>query len=482
MTDLSRSRQRRGARRYGVLLDGGALTMVCVEGDEVVAADHLHRATPVEALSAWLAERRPREPVTVSLVAPSEETAEVQLSEGLGPDAMREVIRDRVSGHFAKDAGPFAVVARLREDETGVLARVAAIPQRLVEGLWRIAKPNVRFTLPAMTYTTDGLHLAICETSADLFLVDGGQVRESVALACGGRRADGGAESDLSEYADRVAEEVVQARNSWLRRRLDVAYDRVAVSGAAVPQEALGPAFLQRGIQVSVDRVTERLPGTAAVGEGDATVFDLALAAAAAVVDAGPVGYLDDVVRRRRRRAPALPGQPVEIDRRLRLALPIAVVAGVIAVAAAAIVPSLNGASTLDAAQSAHAQAQAEQAHYSADISLYHYNEQLKVAVTSQSPLPWGTIAPAIVATVPPGITLSNLSLTGQGQQVKVTAQATASQTSLIPRWLSTLQRRGIVPSVAGVSTGAGSSASSKSTAPGAASFTASFTVPRSFS
>lgn len=496
---------RKGQRRYGVLLDGGALTMVCLEGEQIVESDHLSRPTAVEALSAWLAERKPKGPVTVSLVAPSEETAEVALSDGLASDAMREVIRERVAGHFPKDAGPFAVVARLRHQDGGLLARVAAIPQRMIEGLWRVAKPNVRFTLPAMTYTTDGLHLAVCETSADLYLVTQGQVREAVALACGGRKsASEGEEPDLSEYADRVAEEVVQARNSWLRRRLDVAYDKVAVAGSAVPRAELTDAFRHRGIEVSADRITESLPDAAALPDGETGLLGLALALAAAVVDAGPIGYLDDVARRRRRVATA-PGEPVVIDTRLKRALPMVVGAGILAVAAAAIVPSLDGNSALSTAQTEHAAAVAQQAHYSGDIALYQYTQQLQVAVAAHQGLAWGKIVPAVVATVPQGITLSTLSLKAQGTMVKVTAQATAAQTSLVPKWLAILQRQHLDPSVAGVTTGSGSSSSggssgasssttsptsassspgassSSSAASGTASFTATFVVPGSY-
>jgi hypothetical protein len=497
----SARRPRKVQRRYGVLLDGGALTMVCLEGDTVIAAGHLTRPTPVEALSAWLAERKPRGQVTVSLVAPSEETAEVPLSAGLPSEAMREVIRERVAAHFPKDAGPFAVAARLREQDGGVLARVAAVPQKLVEGLWRVAKPNVRFTLPAMTFTTDGLHLAICETSADLYLVEQGQIREAVALGCGGRQpADGGTEPDLSEYADRVAEEVVQARNSWLRRRLQVAYDKILVSGSGVPESELGEAFRHRGVQVAVDPVAERLPDTGSLKQQDGGLLRWGLALAAAVVDAGPVGYLDDVTRRARRQK-TLPGEEVVVDGRLRKALPAVAAVGVLAIALAAIIPPLAGKRALDAAQSAHATALSQQAHYSYDIQLFQYNQRLQTAINSHHGLPWGTLVPAVLATVPQGITVNSLSLNGGAGSVRVTAQATAADPSLIPDWLAVLQGQHLNPTVSSVSTsGSGSSAATPSgttatTTPrpstqpvsaaggatGPAAFTATFTVPGNY-
>ncbi len=491
---------RRTQRRYGALLDGGSLTVVTLEGDRVVGSDTFSGATPVEVLATWLAEQKPRGPVTVSVVAPSEETAEVPLSAGLATQAMREIIRDKVAGHFPKDAGPFAVVARLKDQDGGVTARVAAIPQRLVEGLWRVAKPNVRFTLPAMTYTTDGLHLAVCETSADLYLVEGGQVREAVALGCGGRRpAEDRQEPDLSEYADRVAEEVVQARNSWLRRRIDVAYDRVLVSGSGIPQPELTEAFRHRGVQLSIDTVTDRPPDVSSVGGSDSNMLRLGLALAAAVVDAGPVGYLDDGTRRGHRRA--VTDQEGLVDKRLPKVLVGVVAVGILAAVAASVLPSLAGKQALESAQSAHARALSEQARYQNDIDLFQYNRALGEAVQQHQGLPWSTILPAIVSTVPAGVTLNTLAVNASGSSVKVTAEATAAPVSLVPQWLSVLQAKGLDPSVASVSTGQQASAtagasspttttvtappsgtSSKSSIPpGAAAFTVTFTVPGTF-
>jgi hypothetical protein len=252
-----------------------------------------------------------------------------------------------------------------------------------------------------------------------------------------------------------------------------VGSDSIYITGGAVPVEELQRSLTARGYRPDVDLVTDNLDLAGiqrAVGANRSATLRAVLAVAAAVSDAGPVGYLDRPGR-------ALAGvswkeatEHEDVDRRLRLALPITAIVAVIAVVAA-FIPAYLGHHTLGVAESAQAQAQAVKARYGSEIALYDYNHSLVQATSGNAGPSWGAIVPAVVATVPPGVSINTMNLLAQAGRVVVTATATAKDPALVPQWLANLARDHVEGSTAGITVDQS----------GDATFTTTFSVPRSF-
>jgi hypothetical protein len=149
----------------------------------------------------------------------------------------------------------------------------------------------------------------------------------------------------------------------------------------------------------------------------------------------------------------------------------VTVTSAALLVAVAVGLPSHLGSSAVSAAEHDHARTAALRAAYAPNIALRAFNNSLGDAATTDAGPLWDEVVPAILGTVPQGVSILTMDLVDRGPFISVTATASATSDALVPRWLEALRVHHIGASTSGVTVDAS----------GAANFTTTFTVPRSF-
>ena len=200
------------------------------------------------------------------------------------------------------------------------------------------------------------------------------------------------------------------------------------------------------------------------------------IAAAAAVAQIEDVGVLS---RPGRTPAPkkgksgslsSLTAKPAPAGlRRLAKVLP---VVAILVLVVGAVVPRVLGSMTLSKATSTHTSAQATAQRYQSQIAVYNYVTGLTVAKsTVASTIPWGTLLPAVFATAPSGLTITNMIVSSTSSTITFNTTVLAQPATALPQWLAVLQSKGVQATTTGFSVdGAGKATS-----------TVIFSVPRSF-
>lgn len=481
-------RPRAADRRYGVVLDGTVLTSATTERGKVVAAGTLIADSSHDALRRWWERVRPRGQVTVAVISDAAQVATVEVAQDVPPGLVRRHVESRLQSTSAGLSATFAVAARLPEGSGSSSTCVAAVPVEVMEELWQAGGAGVRYTVPAMAFTVGGLHLVVAHTASELVLVDGrsGQPVDSVLLASGGIAPDADP-ATRSAHAERVAEEVDRAIESWRRRGLPVDADIVHVTGGGATGEDLFGALALRGYRPRLDPVTDRLePDALAVLRSDPTaLLRCALAAAVAVCDPGPLGYLTPPGPRRtslptvharqwlqrvNHGASARTGLPTR--RRLRRSVLLGLVIAALGAACAAwIVPADIGSHTADVALARLQASSALERRLAPDISLATHDRWGAAQRARLAGPDWSTSIPAVLATLPAGVTIQTLDVNGEGDQLEMEVTATALNAGLVPLWLVQLAHAGVTASTPGVTVDRS----------GTATFTTTFGVPRGF-
>ena len=127
---------------------------------------------------------------------------------------------------------------------------------------------------------------------------------------------------------------------------------------------------------------------------------------------------------------------------------------------------------TLSTATSNHATAQAQAATYQNEIATYNYVEGLTVSkATAANTVPWGTLLPALAATEPSGLQITNMIVTSAGSTITFNASVVANPASTLPQWIATLEADHVQATTSGFSVDNSNKATS----------TVTFSLPRSF-
>lgn len=465
-----RLRRGRRRRRYGVVLDGPVLAAAVVEDGRVVATESVSGPGPAEVLAHWLRHSRPAGPVTVALVSGEEHTADLELPPGMPESLFRRRLEEGARAQFPRGAGPFAVTASI----AGRRARVIGVPARALADLWRHASRNLRFTLSPMTYSVAGIHLSVGSSATELHLVapdaDTGRpvLADSMVLGAGGLALEAGPD-EAGRHAEQVAQEVERALQSWRRRGLPVHGEQILVGGANAPYDLLSGSLAARGYRPELDPVAGGLDLAGieqACGPDRVGMLRSIQAAAAAITSLAPCALLEP---------PAGDGaSPVAVATRWtrrKAAFPLVAGASAVAMVACVAVPVELGRSALAGARRALAQAEATRSAYRDQISLYDYDAALRGAVAADRGAPWARIVPAVVATMPPPLTIQTMTLLDRSGLVGVTVTASGPDPGLFPQWLATLQHDHVDGSTTGVTVAPSSGATA----------TLTFTVPEDF-
>lgn len=479
-------RARHTGRRYGVVLDGTELTAVVTAQGRVLRSESLTGPNPPETLRTWLGRARPRGPVTAAVISGAERATAVELAPGVPPPLLRRHVESRVQSLW-NGADAVAVAARLpRRPGAARRAHVAAVPARVMDELW--PQRGVRYTVPAMAFTVPGVHLVAAASSCALVLVDrdddgSAAPEESVVLAAGGLEPGAPPGARLA-HAERVAEEVDRALESWRRRGYDVETDTVHVCGPGTSDE-LFAALAVRGHRTEVDVVTDQLDLhalRAAVAADRGAVLRSVLAAATAVCEPGPLGFLTPPggpdrggrarwPRGRRRGGTATESAEAAAARPRWWALAGAAAAGAALCLSALLVPGAVGSRTVAAARARQQGARRVVRAYRADLARYEADRALARAEHRLGGPRWATLVPAVEATVPAGVAVQTMALGVDGAAIAVRVTATALDPALVPQWLARLRARGVLASTPSVTVDR----------TGAATFTTTFRVPEGF-
>jgi hypothetical protein len=473
-------------RRYGLVLDGSVLTSATTERGKVVSVGTMAADSAHDALHRWWERVRPRGRVTVAVITETAQVASVEVAPDVPPALVRRHVESRLQSTSSGLPASFAVAARIPDGEGPSSACVAAVPVEVMEDLWRAERGSVRYTVPAMAYTIGGIHLVVAHSASELVLVDGTRREpvDSVLLASGGIVADADPD-ERRVHAELVAEEVDRAVESWRRRGHPIDSDVVHVTGAGVVGDDMFGALALRGYRPRLDLVSHRLDHDAlqVLRNDPATLLRCALAAAVAVCDPGPLGFLvppgprgtPQVAERIGRWVAGLAKGPTRsgtASTRIRVAAVAAVAAVVIGLAGAAwTVPASIGSRTAAAALARHQQAVDVEARLAPDITLARYN-RWSVAQRSRLAGPaWSRVVPAILGTVPPGVAVQSMTVTDSGDHLAVTVTANALDAGLAPVWLARLRVAHVEASTPGVTVDR----------TGVATFTTTFAVSRAF-
>lgn len=457
-------------RRYGILLDGGHLTAVTLDGSQAASIEQVQLDSPAAALGAWWAKVKPRDPVTVAVVSAQEEFAATEVDRAVPEDKLRRAIEAEVEGRFRRDLIPFAVAAHVAAASASPRrpVRVVGIPDREMAALWALQKDNLQFTVPAMAIAVDGIHLLAMRSSAELVCVSGGRVVDTFVLAAGGVPDTSAPGAPTAQYVRRLADEVGRVLNDWARSQLPVGHRQLFVTGpgALIPE-------LPREIQQTVgwtalpDSVTQGVdlrPLLAADGGRQTNLLYGAVAAAAGAVNLDPAAYLarpgTDSTSTGRRRDP-----DASVSRIRRATAAVAGI-GVVAAIGVIAVPSITGHMTLAHAQSTHQAAQVQVSRLTPDIEVYTFDHELGQVKTHD--VKWAPLLTAVEDSLPGGVSIQTLKAAQQGDTVAVSATASASAATLVPQWLTTMTAKHWAPQTDGVTI-----ASS-----GVTTFSVTFTVP----
>lgn len=487
LTAMRRPRSRpkvpaKRSRRYGVLLDGGHLTAVTVDGNQAVALEQIHMTSPAQALAAWMAKVKPREMVTVAVASDAEESGSVEIDRAVPDAKVRRAIEVEVDGRFRHDIGPFAIAAHVSAPTASPkrIARVVGVPRSTMADLWPLEQPNVRFTVPAMTVTVDGIHLVLLHSVAELICVAGSRVVETFVLDAGGAPASNTAGQPPTPaeggYVQRVADEVRQVLADWARKQLPMSSRVLHVTGPGALLLGLVEQVRSRiGWEIDADPVNTAVdirPLSAIDGNRSANAIHGGLAAAAAVATLDESGFLaapgeagPAQMTGRTRRKGSLAGGDVRVDA-IKRAAAIIGACGVVAAVALTVVPMAIGHSDVGRATTSEQAAAAAVARLEPDIEVYVFDHRLAHAVTT--PVKWNSLLSVIVGSAPQGVAIKTLKAVATGLSVAITAQATATTAGLVPQWLTALTAKGWGPQTSGVTIAAN----------GTTTFTTTFTIP----
>jgi len=463
---------RRNARRrsYGLLVDGSTLTAVTVENAQAVHAEVIPGPTGPEALRAWWARVRPKDPVTVSLLSPAESFAEIEIDASVPDDLVPVAVQEAAGRHFRSADGPLAVAAQLerRSASPKRTVRVLGVPTDQVVPLRDATggRETVRFTVPAFTMSVDGLHLVAGYSATELVLLAGGRLVEAFVLATGPAPVghDGTLQHGADEYGDQVATEVAMVVGDWARKGLPVMSRQVLISGpgALVPQ--LAEKFAARGFQLVADPIAKGLdvrPLTVADANRPTNALRMGLAAAAALADLDGTRHLifDGT---------GLPARRGDVPPAWRKALVGLAGIAVLGVGAAGVLPGELGAWHLSRAQAAQDAARRQVAALGYDIALYDFDTQRRADVASVRSVDWAALLGGLLASAPAGVDVADMAVVENAGSVAATITATAAQPALVPQWLAGLGAHGASATVDAINVAPG----------GATSFVLKCTVP----
>jgi len=479
---LSRNKNKksRKERSYGILLDGGSLIAVSVEDGQAIDYESIQGESPRAVLDAWFSKVNPRELVTVALVSSNEEFSEVDVSSETPESMLGVVLEERAARQFPKDRGSFSIASQI-DNKTGTpmrKARVFGIPESEMENLWPLSGEQVRFTLPGMTFTVDGVHLILNRSAIEMLVVSGGTTVEAFVLT---HQIPVSSSPDSINAEEQIATEAHMVLTDWARKQIIPAgLQKIFVTGPGATLQGIQQAFAGRGYQLQMDPISNLVdtrPLSAMDSNRGTPIIMAGIAAAAAVVPlltTGILGRPGDTLATAKSKSKisgALSGK--EATPGLKRMTKLFPIAALVIVIAGSTLPQFLGSMTLNSAKTAQATAQQSATKYSSQIATYNYVTGLKTAkVTVAQTVPWGTLLPAVLATAPSGLTITNMVITTTGAGIQFVCTVTASPASALPAWLTVLKDRGIAnPTTTGFSV----------STTGGASSTVTFTTAKDF-
>lgn len=481
-----RSHPRQRNRVYGVVLDGGFLAAARVEDGRAVDYTHLADRTSADALRAWLAMESPREPVTVAVLSKEEQSAGLELPKSIAEAHILNAIEAESARRFPSSRGPYSIVAQLDEHSTNgagnIDAKVFGIPESELQELWDIAKTydKLRFTLPSMALRTDGVHLVVYPSVAELFAVMGTRTVASAVLRGVPPDWQSASQSDWQVYAEEIATEVRLVITNWISKEiLPRNTTQIHLTGPGSLNGYVNQALVRNGYKVALDLVSPLVDmQQLLMVENGRLALQAGLAAAAAVTDLGKVGVL---------RPPGRSGPDLVTEGRfagdappkLRRAVILFAFLVVVAVGVGSVLPRVLGEHALKNAQAQASEAGRQVVSLGPDISIWNKNQRLENAVKHTVLVKWAALITRIMGTMPSGVKVSDMTLTLSGTSIDVKMVASAYPQSTLPVWMKSLQTIGVTPVVTGFSTN-GSATATATTAPDTAHFTLSFSYSKS--
>jgi len=468
-------------RSYGILLDGSSLIAVSVEDGQAVDYESIQGSDGRNALETWLARVKPKERVTVAVVSAQEEFGEVEISSETPEAMLGVVIEERASRQFPRDRAPFAITSNIDFATSAPMrkARVFGVPEAEVEGLWTVGGDNVRFTLPGMAFTVDGVHVVFNASAIELLVVRAGVVVEAYVL---NHQLPDPSAANAANVSEQIATEAHMVIADWARKQtIPPGLQQLYVTGQGAGQQGIQQAFANRGYHLQMDPIST-LVDMRALSAQDSNrgvpVLIAGLAAAAAVAQLNDVGVLSrpgraPISKKKKSKSgglSSLSGKPASSG--LKKAAVIVPILAIVALIAGAVVPRVLGSMTLSTATSNHATAQAQAATYQKEIATYNYVEGLTVSkATAANTVPWGTLLPALAATEPSGLQITNMIVTSAGSTITFNASVVATPASALPQWLATLEADHVQATTSGFSVDDNNKGTS----------TVTFSLPRSF-